>query len=112
MMRPYHLVAPAVQAMSMGVAAAPPPAAATMLWTPYPNPASRGANVRFSLRASGPVELDLYSVAGQRLRKLASGTLEAGEHAVAWDGTALPRGEAEILQARWARGEDYGHLQD
>ena len=90
MMRPYYLVAPPPLAQQAQPAADQPAAtvaAATRLWTPEPNPTAVGATIRFSLRTAGPVELDLYSVTGQRVRQLASGAFPAGEHAVKWDGT-------------------------
>ncbi len=90
MMRPYYLVAPAPlaqQAQPMADRTAATVAGATRLWAPEPNPTATGATVRFWLRAPGTVELDLYTVTGQRVRQLTSGTYSAGEHALRWDGT-------------------------
>lgn len=86
MMRPYHLVAPAIaQNATMEQAETSTPAT-TMLRAPAPNPAATGASFRFTLGEPGTVELDLYAVTGQRLRRLANTRYDAGEHTVSWDG--------------------------
>ena len=85
MMRPYHLVAPAPAPLASRVAT--PIVGTTMLLAPQPNPTAAGAMFRFSIAAPGPVKLDLYSVTGQRVRTIAEGTFQAGEHGVSWDGT-------------------------
>ncbi|MGH7723854.1 MAG: multicopper oxidase domain-containing protein [Candidatus Eiseniibacteriota bacterium] len=91
MMRPYYLQVPVAASQSqptqlvgrMSILTA----GATTLWAPQPNPTAGGATFRFSLRTPGPVELDLFSITGQRLCRLASGLFPAGEHAARWDGT-------------------------
>lgn len=88
MMRPYRLVAPAMPAAQaapqMGVTPIVP--VRTALYAPYPNPSSRGATIRFSLAKEGPADLELYNVAGQRVRRLASGSFAAGERSLVWNG--------------------------
>jgi FtsP/CotA-like multicopper oxidase with cupredoxin domain len=94
MMRPYMLVDPVVADQAV-MGANPAPVAdlgpvrsiQTMLLAPAPNPVAGGAELRFALATEGPVELELFNVAGQRVRRLASGTFPAGEHALRWDGT-------------------------
>lgn len=49
-----------------------------------PNPFNSTTTIRFALPAGGPVELDIYNLAGQRVARLVSGRLEAGEHALTW----------------------------
>jgi hypothetical protein len=51
-----------------------------------PNPFDSGTLVRFGLPVDGRVELAVFGVNGQLVRRLASGSLPAGEHAAAWDG--------------------------
>jgi FtsP/CotA-like multicopper oxidase with cupredoxin domain len=91
MMRPYHLVAPAVPVATKQAAShrATPETVIgeTALFAPYPNPAQRGSTMRFALRTPGPVDLGLYDVAGHRVRQLARGSFPAGEQALAWDGS-------------------------
>ena len=58
-----------------------------LLREPLPNPTAAGATFKFSLRAPGSVELDLYNVAGQRVRRLANGAYGAGEQILRWNGT-------------------------
>jgi FtsP/CotA-like multicopper oxidase with cupredoxin domain len=93
MMRPYHLVAAAPVAQQIQTAA---PSAdlntgaisgSTRLLSLEPNPSSNGNTIRFSLRSSGMVQVALYSVTGQRVRQLASGSFAAGDHSLRWDGT-------------------------
>ena len=86
MMRPYHLVLPGAAAPALARLEAGTPVPTTRLRAPEPNPASGGATFRFSLRAAGPVELDIYSVTGQRVRRLVDARFEAGEHTVPWNG--------------------------
>jgi hypothetical protein len=87
MMRPYYLVAPGAQgAEPLASRAETPTSGATLLMAPQPNPAEATATFRFTLRETGAVELDLFSVTGQRVRSLAAGTYDAGEHAIRWDG--------------------------
>ena len=42
--------------------------------------------MRFTLPKAGRIEIDLFSVTGQRVGRIASGWFEAGEHAVPWRG--------------------------
>jgi hypothetical protein len=51
-----------------------------------PNPFLANTIVRFGLPADGRVELAVYGVGGQLVKRLASGSLPAGEHVAAWDG--------------------------
>jgi hypothetical protein len=87
MMRPFHLMAPAAPA---ALASRPLPnlVGQTLLLAPEPNPTSAGAMFHFSIAAAGPVRLDLYAVSGQRVRTIAEGVFQAGEHDVRWDGAA------------------------
>jgi subtilisin family serine protease len=52
-----------------------------------PNPARPETAIRFALGGSGgPVTVAIYDVAGRLVRRLASGPLVPGVHALAWDG--------------------------
>ena len=53
---------------------------------PYPNPFRSETVMRFRTARSGPVELEVYDLAGRRVRQLRRGRLEAGEHVLGWDG--------------------------
>jgi flagellar hook assembly protein FlgD len=59
----------------------------TVLMAPLPNPAQKGSMMRFALRAAGQIDLDLYDVAGHRVRQIASGPFPAGAQTLRWDGT-------------------------
>jgi FlgD Ig-like domain len=51
-----------------------------------PNPASASARIDFTLPRAGDVKLVIYSVSGERVRTLASGSHNAGPNSVLWDG--------------------------
>jgi len=55
----------------------------------YPNPFNPKTTISFSIPRAGHVEMSIFDVAGRRVAGLISGTMEAGEHTVAWDGTDL-----------------------
>lgn len=57
-----------------------------------PNPATDASTLSFRLGTAGPVTLEVFDVAGQRVARLADGPLPAGEHRVAFDTRALPAG--------------------
>ncbi len=52
-----------------------------------PNPFGPTTDIRFRLAQEGPVSLAVYDGTGRRVRSLASGSLDAGDHNVRWDGT-------------------------
>jgi hypothetical protein len=52
----------------------------------YPNPFNPATEIAFSLPEPGYVSLKIYNIAGQLVRTLASGSYQAGEHFVVWDG--------------------------
>ncbi len=98
MMRPYHLVAPMpAMAGRLNTGDASAETGITQFRAPAPNPAAAGGNFRFTLRNPGSVEVDLFTVTGQHVGRLASGWYGAGEHTVAWrpvgkNGEALASG--------------------
>lgn len=52
----------------------------------FPNPFNPSATIEFTLPQSGRTTLEVYSLSGQRIRTLVSGTMNAGGHSVIWDG--------------------------
>ncbi|MFH1278628.1 MAG: choice-of-anchor D domain-containing protein [Candidatus Eisenbacteria bacterium] len=56
------------------------------LGRPYPNPALRGATIRYALPAAGPVQLQVFAITGRLVRDLVDGVRPSGEHAAVWDG--------------------------
>ena len=52
----------------------------------YPNPFNAQTTIPYQLSHTGPVELAISNVAGQRVRKLVHGVQQAGQHLVNWDG--------------------------
>ena len=52
----------------------------------YPNPFNPSTIIPFTMEKDGIVDLSLYSVMGQKIRTLVSGSFAAGEHSVLWNG--------------------------
>ena len=52
----------------------------------HPNPFNANTQIRYELPKTTHVSIKIYSVAGQLVRTLISGTIQAGYHAVEWDG--------------------------
>ncbi|HEX5030125.1 MAG TPA: multicopper oxidase domain-containing protein [Candidatus Eisenbacteria bacterium] len=82
MMRPFYLVAPTPAMLAARSAASSPVPHETMLRAPAPNPAASPEKVAFSLATAGRVDIDLYTVTGRLVARLASDWYPAGEHAV------------------------------
>jgi CHRD domain/FlgD Ig-like domain len=52
-----------------------------------PNPMREAAEFQFSLARAGRASLDVYDLAGRRVRSVAAGMFSAGRHVARWDGT-------------------------
>jgi FlgD Ig-like domain len=52
----------------------------------YPNPFNPTTNISFSLPADQDIELVVYNMKGQLVRKLVQGQFTSGVHSVTWDG--------------------------
>jgi flagellar hook assembly protein FlgD len=59
-----------------------------------PNPTRSRSVIRFSLPAAERVSLAVYDIQGRRIATVFQGTLGAGDHRTAWDGTADTGGPA------------------
>ncbi|MEZ5359802.1 MAG: LamG-like jellyroll fold domain-containing protein [Candidatus Zixiibacteriota bacterium] len=51
----------------------------------YPNPFNPTTTISYALPDAADVTIDVFNVAGQKVRTLASGYKEAGEYSVVWD---------------------------
>lgn len=51
-----------------------------------PSPSAATTRLMFELPSAGDVRIDVFDVAGRRVRQLVRGQLEAGSHEVDWDG--------------------------
>jgi aminopeptidase N len=58
----------------------------------YPNPFNPSTTIGFSLPAVSRVTLTIYTVLGEEVATIASGTAGPGEHTVSWDATGRPAG--------------------
>lgn len=52
----------------------------------FPNPFNPSTVIRYQMPASSLVEIEIYSVHGQKIRKLVSAERAAGYHEAIWDG--------------------------
>jgi len=53
----------------------------------FPNPFNPSTRIKFTLPVKSNVSLRIYNVAGQLVKTLVDGTMEAGSHELSWDGT-------------------------
>jgi hypothetical protein len=58
----------------------------TGLLAPSPNPSHGDVQISFALAQAGRITIDVLDVAGRRVRRVLNGQLEAGQHAILWDG--------------------------
>jgi hypothetical protein len=58
------------------------------LYQNYPNPFNPKTRIAFDLPRAGSVCLRVYNIKGRVVRTLIDGTMAAGRHEMAWDGTA------------------------
>jgi len=65
---------------------------ATELYQNYPNPFNPATNIKFSLSKSGKVELSVYNIAGQLVRRLVDKEMSAGFHSVKFEADNLNSG--------------------
>ncbi len=57
------------------------------LASPMPNPFNPTTTIGFAILSDADVVLSVFDIAGRRVKELAHGRRDAGEHAVVWDGT-------------------------
>ena len=53
----------------------------------FPNPFNPSTRIQFALPKKGHVRLKIYNVAGQLVRTLQDGVMDAGHHELTWDGS-------------------------
>ena len=67
----------------------PEPATTTTkfeLYPNHPNPFNSETIIRFSLPNAGDVNLTIYNIRGQVIKRLSEGYYQAGTHSLRWDG--------------------------
>jgi hypothetical protein len=52
----------------------------------YPNPFNPSTNVRFEVKSTGRVRIDIYNTLGQKVRTLVNDVRSAGKYSVNWNG--------------------------
>jgi hypothetical protein len=81
------------------------------LSAPRPNPSRGISEIRFLLPSARSVEIDLFDLAGRRVRSLVSGAvLPPGQHAITWDGRdgSAARVGSGLYFLRVRAGRDFG----
>jgi len=58
----------------------------------YPNPFNPVTQIKYDLAKTSDVKLSVYNISGQKVAELASGVMNAGNHAVEFDGSKLNSG--------------------
>jgi hypothetical protein len=58
----------------------------------YPNPFNPSTKIRFGLKNSSNVKLEVFNLLGQKVITLVDGHLETGYHTVNFDASNLPSG--------------------
>jgi len=84
-----------------------PRAAAFALRLAGANPSARTTRLAFDLPRSGSARITVYDLSGRLVRSLASGSFEAGEHELEWDGRG-ESGERVATGLYFARAEYAG----
>ena len=69
----------------------------------YPNPFNATTSIKYSLSKSGPVNLSIYNLLGQKVATLFEGVQAAGEHSIIWDAGRFSSG---IYFARLSTNDD------
>ena len=82
----YSLTGEMPTAVDEGVAEAETLPAQPVLLANYPNPFNPVTRLRFVMPHEARIRLDIYDLAGQRVRRLMDRTVAAGRYEVAWDG--------------------------
>ncbi len=62
------------------------PPADFRLFQNFPNPFLSSTRIQYQIGRAGQVQLFLYNVTGQRVRRLAEGSQAAGLHSIVWNG--------------------------
>jgi hypothetical protein len=63
-----------------------PTSAVALLGKPYPEPFSSEATIPVEVRSASYVQLNVYDLQGNRVHRLFEGALQAGRHALLWNG--------------------------
>ncbi|TSA25230.1 T9SS C-terminal target domain-containing protein [bacterium] len=62
------------------------PNANTIILDNSPNPFSSQTEIKFSLKQSANVKIEIFNILGQKIKTVSDGYLNAGEHSVEWNG--------------------------
>jgi subtilisin family serine protease len=74
-------------AVASAVAGDSPPAAGLEVWPNYPNPFNPATTILFEVPRETRVRIDVFDVAGRRVRSITDRVFGPGVHTAVWDGT-------------------------
>jgi len=84
------------------------------LRVPWPTPSSGSITIGCSIGQPGPISVDVYDLAGHKIRSLASGSLSAGAHQFHWNGKdqlGQPASQGVYFVRLWVGGQSGQHDQ-
>jgi hypothetical protein len=58
-----------------------------VLFQNYPNPFNHTTQIRFSMHENGQVQLNIFNLQGQLVKKVIDEVKQSGTHQILWDGT-------------------------
>ena len=58
----------------------------------FPNPFNPSTNISFHIPSKSYVSLEIFDILGREVTKLVSREMEAGDHSVTWDASAMSTG--------------------
>ncbi len=87
-----ELVADVVEAIVDDVNPTQPVVTRSVSLTPYPNPFNAQTTIAYTVPRAGSVHLDVYNLAGQKVRKLVDGVQPSGDYEVSFRGDDLASG--------------------
>ena len=58
----------------------------------FPNPFNPSTSISFHIPSKSYVSLEIFDILGREVTKLVSGEIEAGNHSVTWNASAMPTG--------------------
>lgn len=64
----------------------------TKLWENYPNPFNPSTQIKFDLAKTGPVDLSIYNILGQKVATLVAGEKKAGSYTIIFNANNLSSG--------------------
>jgi len=75
-----------LQVYTTGLETSTPPTGDLRILSVFPNPMNSSTFVMYALPESSNLRLDVFDIAGRKVRSIEMGTVPEGENSVSWDG--------------------------